>query len=162
MDQLIDENNGFQCTEFFEEQRGRASDYQALMNMKYFAPTEYNQKLSTALKSVEIRIIVLNKKIILAFLDFSVKINTLAKTNNFTSFIELLKFGTKIARYNTMYEIGKGLEELHFSYFIIVNRPTVFDDLKLLNEVDQLHVEFYENYWKYLIHDKYAKQEDFQ
>lgn len=85
-------------------------------------------------------------------MDFSDKIDNLANLTDFGEYINLLKLGLNLIRYQPSSELQKTLQKLYFAYFTFVDRPSLFDDSKQLNEVDRLHIEFYESFPFYFVY----------
>lgn len=71
------------------------------------------------------------------------EIENLENATDFSGYIKLLKMGKGLTKFN-LSGMSETFEKLYSAYFTFVNRPTVFDDAERLNEVDQLHIEFWE------------------
>lgn len=52
----------------------------------------------------------------------------------------------QIAQYNSNFEMKQTVEKVYFAFVTFVNRPTLFENLEQLLEVDGLITELYDQY----------------
>lgn len=79
--------------------------------------------------------------------DFSEKLNLIwnSLTADFADYTKLLKACTLIGPQRASNDLKLLFKRIYFAYFTFINRPSAFNDAEQLNEVDRLHMKFFDS-----------------